>query len=117
VEAASFQQLDVYRRIAALADQLHRTVWEWAPLDRWALGVQLIRAADSVGANIAEGDGRFGHADQKRFLFIARGSACELQHWIARAAARNLRLPANSSKEAREVTRMLNGLIRTLPSH
>jgi four helix bundle protein len=77
----------------------------------------MVRAADSVGANLAEGSGRFTAPDHRRFLFIARSSACELEHWLERAAARDLGLPEQALEEAGEVARMLNGLLRNIPSH
>ncbi len=40
------------------------------------------RAASSIPANIAEGCGRDGDAELKRFLVIALGSACELDYFI-----------------------------------
>jgi four helix bundle protein len=112
-----FRDLDVYRRAVALAHALYRDVVLWSSFDRWSVGLQMIRAADSVGANLAEGSGRFGYADHRRFLFIARSSACELQHWLEQAQARKLSCPDNALDEAAEVTRMLNGLIRNIPNH
>jgi four helix bundle protein len=115
--AEGFEDLAVYRRCAAFADQVHAAVRQWSPFDQWTIRIQLVRAADSTGANIAEGTGRFGPADQRRFLFIARGSASELQHWVERAAGRELHLPAGARKEAVEIGRMLSGLVRRIPSH
>jgi len=43
-----------------------------------------------MGANIAEGVGRWGLQDQKRFIYIARGSVNETKHWLRRAFKRNL---------------------------
>jgi len=40
---------------------------------------QLRRAASSVALNLAEGAGRFGQKDQKRFFTIAMGSLRECQ--------------------------------------
>jgi four helix bundle protein len=71
----------------------------------------MVRAADSVGANIAESSGRTG-GDQRRFLIIARASVLELEHWLDRATERDLQLPSHAVAETREVGRMLNGLIR-----
>ena len=107
----------MYRRVSTLADRLRRAVTWWASFDKWSVGLQMVRTADSVGANIAEGAGRHALADHRRFLFVARGSACELQHWIERARARSLALPGGVMEEAVEVGRMLNGLIRNLPDH
>lgn len=54
------------------------------------IGKQFIDAADSIGANIAEGTGRGSFADNKRFAKIARGSLFEVKHWVRRADKRRL---------------------------
>ena len=51
---------------------------------------QLVRAADSIGANIAEGVGRRTYIDNRRFVFIARGSLNETIYWLRRAFRREL---------------------------
>jgi len=43
---------------------------------------QLLRSASSVGANIAEGYGRFGTKEYSRFLQISLGSANETEYWL-----------------------------------
>jgi four helix bundle protein len=110
----AFEDLMVYRRVAALADEVRESVRTWDSLDSWSAGVQAIRAADSIGANIAEAMGRLTNPDRLRLLFIARGSANELEHWLARAEARELRCPVDSRLRAREIGRMLNGLIASI---
>ena len=62
----------------------------WNNLATDTMGKQLIRSVDSIGANIAEGEGRGTHADNKRFVRIARGSLQETQHRLRRAYKRNL---------------------------
>ncbi len=54
------------------------------------LGKQIIRSADSIGANIAEGVGRGSYQDNRHFVKIARGSLYETQHWLRRAYNRKL---------------------------
>jgi four helix bundle protein len=43
---------------------------------------QLVRAAGSIPANIAEGYGRFSQPAYRNHLSIARGSAFEAESWI-----------------------------------
>ena len=62
-----FDDLAVYRRSAALADELHDSVLSWGSVDLWTAGVQAIRAADSIGANIAEAMGRRTGRDAGNF--------------------------------------------------
>jgi four helix bundle protein len=114
VAGNGFEDLEVYRRAVALADEFRAAVKTWDSLDAWTSGVQSIRAADSIGANIAEATGRITNPDRLRFLFIARGSVNELEHWLARAQARALPRPMDGAQRAREIGRMLNGLITSI---
>jgi len=85
-----FETLRVYRLSEDLSDSIWTIVAKWKPLDRDTVGKQLIRAADSVGANIAEGYGRGTFQDHCRFVDIARGSLYESRHWLRRAFRRSL---------------------------
>ena len=109
--ASTFRDLAAYRLSAALADELYRSIAAWPSFDRWSTGMQLVRSADSIGANIAEGIGRWHEADRRRLLLIARGSLYETEHWLLRAAERQL-LPASTSERLDEIGRALNGLIK-----
>ena len=53
------------------------------------MGQQWVDAADSVGANIAEGAGRGTPRDNRRFIRISRGSYNETKYWFQRAVKRN----------------------------
>ena len=112
IHVSDFRRLRVYELSVAVADSVREAVAGWPSLDQWTVGVQLVRALDSIGANIAEAYGRFSAADQRRMLYVARGSALEAEHWIGRARARGLLLPDGVSR-IREIGRMLNGLIRS----
>ena len=81
-------ELDVYR----LAEELSDLIWddfdEWSAKVQRTIGFQIIRASDSIAANIAEGYGRFTPADRKRFYRIARGSIEETKAWLRKAIRR-----------------------------
>src|SRR5437588_7734915 len=86
----NFENLKVYQLSEKLADGVWDIVLKWSYLARDTVGKQLVRAADSVGANIAEGTGRGGSVENRRFVRIARGSLYETRHWLRRAFIRKL---------------------------
>ncbi|WP_018231911.1 four helix bundle protein [Thioalkalivibrio thiocyanodenitrificans] len=86
----NFQNLHVYGLSERLADAIWEIVSGWDPFPRETVGKQLVKAADSVGANIAEGSARGTYQDNRRFIRIARGSLTEVQHWLRRAYKRKL---------------------------
>jgi four helix bundle protein len=86
----NFENLRVYQMAEKLADVVWDVVTAWSILARDTVGKQLIRAADSIGANIAEGTGRGIFPDNRRFVRVARGSLYETRHWLRRAYKRKL---------------------------
>ena len=90
MEATQFERLAVYQLSEKLADEVWEIVLQWPHLARDTVGKQLIRAADSIGANLAEGSGRGTYQDNRRFVRIARGSLYETKHWLRRAFKRRL---------------------------
>lgn len=105
-----------YQLAAALADDIHALVLPWPSFELWSVGIQLVRSADSIGANIAEGLGRGTLADQRRFFLIARGSLRETEHWLERASQRGLLGDARFEPRTTELGRVLTGLVRADPN-
>lgn len=87
---ANFEKLEVYRLAERLADEIWAIVGTWDSFSRSTIGRQIVRAADSIGANIAEGTGRGSFQDNRRFVRNARGSLNETRHWLRRAHRRRL---------------------------
>src|SRR5437879_13922790 len=87
---SAFESLRVYRLSEKLADEIWDLVIGWDIFARDTVGRQLVHAADSVGANIAEGTGRGSYQDNRRFVRTARGSLKETQHFLRRALRRKL---------------------------
>ena len=86
----NFENLRDYQMAEKLADVVWDVVAAWPILARDTVGKQLIRAAGSIGANIAEGTGRGSFPDNRRFVRVARGSLYETRHWLRRAYKRKL---------------------------
>ena len=86
----SFEDLQVYQLAETLADDVWCIVVAWDAFARETVGKQLVKAADSIGANISEGTGRGSYQDNRRFIRIARGSLYETRHWLRRAYKRKL---------------------------
>jgi len=54
----NFEELEVYKLSERLADEIWVAVISWDRFARGTVGKQVVRAADSIGANIATGAGR-----------------------------------------------------------
>jgi four helix bundle protein len=108
------EQTAVFQRF----DEVSRRVWEivvdWDGFAKRTCGEQLVRAVDSVGANLVEGDGRYSDADALRFFEYARASAREARYWLSKAVERKLVEAITGSELIEAVergTQMLNALI------
>lgn len=113
----NFETLRVYQLAEKLADEVWMAVKSWDPFAKMTLGKQIVRAADSVGANIAEGTGRGSFQDNRRFVRMARGSLNETRHWLRRAHARGL-LTKRAIREIKplmdELSPKLNAYLRSI---
>lgn len=89
-KSLSLEELNIYK----LADEFSDRVWEvvstWDYFSKKTLGDQWVRAADSVGANIAEGYGRYFFNENVVFLYYSRGSLVETKWWCIKARKRGL---------------------------
>jgi len=85
-----FEDLRVFQLAEKLCDDIWGIVTSWEYFEKNTVDMQLVKAADSIGANIAEGAGRGTPRENKRFIRISRGSLNETKYWLRRASRRNL---------------------------
>jgi len=117
--ATPFEDLRVLRAAESIADDVWRQIVRWDEFARDVVGRQLARAADSIGANIAEAYGRFHYGEKIQFLYYARGSLFEAKYWLNRALARNLMPPSEVQDYASRLTdlaRQLNAFADNVKS-
>jgi four helix bundle protein len=117
VSIESYRDLDAWKLAMELAEQCYRLSLSLPPEERFALAVQIRKAAASVPANIAEGYGRDSLLDYIRFLRIAQGSLKEVETHLILAVRVGLLKPTpvdEALATADRVGRIIRGLIRSL---
>jgi four helix bundle protein len=75
----SFRDLVAWQRAIGLAEAIYHVTCAWPSEERFGLTSQIRRAAVSVMANIAEGQGRTGSREFLHHLSIADGSLSEVE--------------------------------------
>lgn len=108
-----FEKLIVYQRAVELAVEIGELT-DGFPRKTRVLADQLNRAAISVPANIAEGNGRWGRLDRRNYFIIARGSLQECVALVEIASRRGCISEADGTRlksRLDEIARMLAGLI------
>lgn len=112
----NLNDLKVYVKAENLSDELWNEVYAWKDyFIKDTIGKQLVRSADSIGANIAEGFGRFHYKENKNFCYFSRGSLVETKGWVNKCLRRNLinQLKAETYlNELYQIHKMLNSYIK-----
>ena len=113
MQKTNFENLEIYQLSEKFADEIWEIVLGWNHLAQDTAGKQIIRSADSIGANIAEGSGRGSALDNRRFIKIARGSLYETKHWLRRSYIRKLL----TDSEVKELRPIIDELLPTLNAY
>lgn len=108
--ATELEDVKVLQLAESIADEVWKKVLQWDTFAKDVVGGQLARVADSIGANIAEGYGRFHFGEKLQFLYYACGSLFETKYWLNRARTRDLM----STTEAQDYADRLTVLARSL---
>jgi four helix bundle protein len=114
----TFRDLECWKSCRELRVFVARDVLPALPRDeKYRLGDQLVRAARSTTANIAEGYGRYHYLDTAKFCSNARGSAYEVLDHLITAQDEKMISPGlleTGEKLVEQSVKLLNGYIHYL---
>ncbi len=109
----SYRDLTVWQKSMELAAAVYRLTRQFPRREEYRISGQMIRAATSIPANIAEGHGRGTRKDYAHFVSIAKGSLAELETFLLLVMELTL-APSSATSPvlalAEEVGRMLTAL-------
>jgi four helix bundle protein len=107
-----FYDLTSYKISHELSNKIWFIVIEWDYFAKDTVGKQLVKAVDSISANIAEGQGRYSKKDKVHFYRYSFGSVKESMNWILKAYQRNL----ITNEQYNEIMTTLNSLPKEINS-
>ena len=109
-----YTDLDVWVKAKELAKDVYQHSKNFPATEQWGITHQIRKAAVSIPSNIAEGCGRNSPKDTLQFLYIARGSAYELETQIYLSADFeyiNEKQQGQLLRNVEELKKLLNGFI------
>ena len=116
-KSMELEELRVYQKSMELGERIWSMVDKWSWFQKDTLGKQLVRAVDSVAANLSEGFGRFHYKESKNFSYFSRGSLYETKTWLTKAYNRNFISEeeySNLTQEIKEIGIQLNNYIKSI---
>lgn len=114
------EELEIYKLAIELGEKIWKIVLKWDYFAKDTVGKQLVRAADSISANISEGYGRFSYKENKQFCYYGRGSLMETKTWLTKANNRKLILKEDFQlllSNLELIHKKLNGYIKSIGIH
>jgi len=111
------EELRVYQQSMELAEKIWNIVTDRDYFSEDTAGKQLIRAVDSIAANLSEGFGRYHYRENKNFGYYSRGSLYETKTWLIKAHNRKLVKSEDFNsfiKELDDIGIRLNNYINTI---
>ena len=111
------EELSVYRLAMELGEEVWSVVEKWNYFQKDTIGKQLVRAADSIAANLSEGFGRYHFKENINFSYYSRGSLYETKTWLTKAFNRGL-LPEDQynkfTQDINTIAIKLNNYIKSI---
>ncbi len=94
----NIKELNVYTESLRFSNKIWDIFSKWDYFEKKTIGQQLVRSADSISANIAEGYGRYHYKENLKFCYYSRGSLEETRDWLRKAFHRKL-IPDNTKDD------------------
>ena len=116
-ELKNHKDLDVWKKSVSLASEVYQITRSFPDEEKFGLVVQMRRAVVSIASNIAEGSSRRSNKEFAQFLYIAAGSASELETQLlisCEVGIINHKVLDNISTSLDDISKMIYGLIRFL---
>ncbi len=89
-DSIPIDDLEIYQMAMEIGDIVWYKVESWDWFGKQTLGAQVVRSADSIASNIAEGYGRYFFKERRQFTIYSRGSLLETKTWATKAVRRKL---------------------------
>ena len=115
-----FRNLKVWERAHNFVLDIYKVTKSFPKEELYGLTPQIRRSSSSIPTNIAEGCGKIGDVDFRRYLVIAMGSSSELEYQLLLAKdLQYIDTPQYEvlQRELIELRKMLNGLIQKLKAN
>lgn len=113
----NYEDLDVFKKAHNLVLKIYQITENFPAKEQFRIVSQMIKAAYSIPANIAEGSSRNTTKEYLNYLFISRGSLNELKYFLKLSKDLNY-VSEDTFKQfenkCNEVGKLLNGLINSL---
>ncbi len=106
------KDLDVWKKSMALVTGIYTLTKSFPDDEKFGITSQMRRSAISIPSNIAEGSARRGNKEFVQFLYIALGSATELDTQILIAKNLGYQVESEVLMEIENIRKMLIGLIK-----
>ena len=108
----SHKDLDVWKKSMEMVANIYRLTRQFPNEEQFGLTAQIRRSAISIPSNIAEGAGRNSDKEFMQFLYIALGSASEVETQLLIAEKLGFMESVGTfQNEIADIRKMLTGLI------
>src|SRR3989338_4269531 len=110
----SFKDLIVWQKAKIFYVEVHKS---FEDVKDYSFRDQILRAALSIPNNIAEGHARRSDKAFRNFLFIAKGSAAEVESMLliaSRLSYIDFKKQSELTTQVQEIAKLLSGFIKKL---